>query len=95
MIKPLYDRIAVQHNKPKLTTVGGIHLIESIVDSSYEGLVVAVGIGKLLEDGTIRPMSINVGDKILFDKLSNRIEIVIDNKKIVILHEEDIIGILN
>jgi len=93
-IKPLADHILIEPIKEEEKTKAGIFLPETASkEKSEEGKVIAVGEGKRLENGTLQPLSVKVGDKVLFSKYGPT-EIKIDDKEYLIAKEEDILGII-
>ena len=92
-IKPLQDRILVKRLEEKEVKKGGIIIPDTAKEKPQEGEVVAVGPGKVTEDGKRQPMEVKVGDKILFGKYSGS-EVKVDDKEYLIMREEDILAIL-
>lgn len=92
-IKPLYDRILVKRIEEEGKTKGGIIIPDAAKEKPQEGKVIAVGDGKLLENGTKAPMAVKPGDKILFGKYSGT-EIKVDGEEHLILREDDIFAIV-
>jgi len=92
-IRPLGDRIVVEPLEAEEKTKGGIILPDSAKEKPQEGKVVAVGKGKVGEDGKPVPMEIKVGDKVLYGKYSGT-EITIEDKEYIILKEEDILAVV-
>lgn len=92
-IRPLQDRILVKRLEAEMKTKGGIIIPDSAKEKPLEAKVVAVGNGKILEDGKVRPMDIKAGDTVLFSKYSGT-ELKIDGEEHLILREEDVIGIV-
>ncbi len=92
-IQPLGDRILVKLLEKEGKSAGGIILPDTAQEKPHEGKVVAVGKGRILEDGTIRPLEVKVGDKILFGKYSGS-EVAHEDKEFLILREEEILAIL-
>jgi len=92
-IRPLGDRIVVEPLEAEEKTKGGIILPDSAKEKPQEGKVVAVGKGKIGEDGKPVPMEIKVGDKVLYGKYSGT-EITIGDKEYIILKEEDILAVV-
>jgi chaperonin GroES len=92
-IKPLQDRILVKRIEEEEKTKGGIIIPDSAKEKPQEGKVVAVGDGKLLDNGTKVPLTVKPGDKILFGKYSGT-EIKIDGEEHLILREEDVLAIV-
>jgi chaperonin GroES len=93
-IRPLGDRILVKRIKEEEKTKGGIIIPDTAKEKPQEGKVVAVGKGKLNEDGKLIPTEVKAGDKILFGKYSGS-EVKIDGEEHLILREDDILGILD
>ena len=93
-IRPLQDRVVVERLEEKETMRGGIVIPDTAKEKPQEGKVVAVGNGKVLNNGTRVPMDVQVGDRILFGKYSGS-EVKIDGQELLIMREEDILGILS
>jgi len=92
-IRPLGDRIVVEPLEAEEKTKGGIILPDTAKEKPQEGKVVAVGKGKIGEDGKPVSMEVKVGDKVLYGKYSGT-EITIDDKEYIILKEEDILAVV-
>jgi len=92
-IRPLSDRVVVKRVKEEEKTTGGIFIPDTAKEKPIQGKVVAVGNGKILENGTARPIDVAPGDTILFGKYSGT-EVKIDGEEHLILREEDIVGII-
>ena len=92
-IKPLYDRIIVRRISEEEITKGGIIIPDTAKEKPLEGRVVAVGDGKLLEDGRIRPLDVKANDRVLFGKYSGT-EVKVEGVEHLILKEDDILGII-
>src|SRR2546427_11123452 len=92
-IRPLYDRIVVKRIEEQETVRGGIIIPDSAKEKPQEGEVVAVGNGKMLENGTRVPLDVQAGDRILFGKYSGS-EIKVDGQEYLILREDEVLGIL-
>ena len=93
-VRPLHDRMLVRRIEEKETAKGGIIIPDSAKEKPQEGKVLAVGNGKILENGTKVALDVKVGDRILFGKYSGS-EVKIDDKEYLILREEDILAILD
>lgn len=93
-VKPLQDRILVKRVDEKETVKGGIIIPDSAKEKPQEGTVIAIGAGKLDDEGKRIPLEVKVGDKVLFGKYSGN-EIKIDDIEHVILREDDILGIIS
>jgi chaperonin GroES len=94
MIKPLHDRVAVELEAQETKTAGGIIIPDSAKEKPVKGKVVAVGKGSKDDKGNIIPLDVKVGDKVIFGKWSGT-EVEVDGKKLLIMKESDIIGILS
>jgi len=92
-LKPLYDRVVVKKIEMEQKTAGGIILPDTAKEESQLGEVIAVGEGKLLENGEIRPLKVKEGDKVLYSKYAGN-EVNIDGEELLILREEDILAIV-
>jgi len=93
-IRPLHDRILIKRVDEESKTAGGLFIPDSAKEKPQEGIVVAVGNGKLQEDGTLRKLDVKAGDKILFSKYSGN-DIKIDGVEHLILREDDVLGIID
>jgi chaperonin GroES len=92
-IKPLYDRILVKRLEEQTKTAGGLYIPDSAKEKPLEALVVAVGAGKVQENGSLRKLEVKAGDKILFSKYSGS-DIKIDGTEHLILREDDVLAVL-
>src|SRR6266850_18546 len=92
-VRPLHDRVLIKRIEEKETVKGGIIIPDTAKEKSQEGEVVAVGTGKTLENGSVTPLEVKKGDRILFGKYSGT-EIKVDAQDYLILREDEIIGIL-
>lgn len=92
-IRPLQDRIVVKRLEEKEQTTGGIIIPDTAKEKPIEGKVIAVGNGKLLENGTRVPLEVSVGDRILFGKYAGT-EVKIGGEDHLIMREDDILGII-
>ena len=92
-IKPLHDRVIVKRVEEEETTKGGIIIPDTAKEKPVEGKVIAVGDGKLTEDGKRQPLEVKKGDKILFGKYAGT-DINIDGEEHLIMREDDIIAIV-
>jgi chaperonin GroES len=93
-VRPLHDRILVERLEEKEVKRGGIIIPDTAKEKPQEGKVVAVGNGKVNDDGKKVPLDVKAGDKILFGKYSGS-EVKIDDKEFLIMREEDILAILD
>ena len=92
-IRPLHDRILVKRVKEEETTKGGIIIPDTAKEKPIEAKVVAVGTGRLLDSGEVRPLAVKKGDLVLFGKYGGT-EVKIDGEEHLILREDDILGIV-
>jgi chaperonin GroES len=92
-VRPLHDRMVVRRIEEKETAKGGIIIPDTAKEKPQEGSVLAVGNGKVLENGTKVAMDVKVGDKILFGKYSGT-EIKIDGEDVLILREDEVLAVL-
>ncbi len=91
--KPLRDRVFVKFSAEEEKTAGGLYIPDAAKEKPQRGTVIAVGPGKVTDDGKRQPMDVKVGDTILFDKYSGS-KIRIDDEDYLIIREEDILGIV-
>jgi chaperonin GroES len=92
-IRPLQDRIIVKRVAEEEKTKGGIIIPDTAKEKPLEGKVIAVGNGRVLEDGKIRPLDVKAGDRVLFGKYAGT-EVKIDGEDHLILKEDDVVGIV-
>jgi chaperonin GroES len=92
-LRPLYDRVLVKRVESETKTKGGIIIPETAKEKPLEGEVVAVGNGKVLEDGTLRPCQVKKGDRVLFAKYAET-EVKVGADTMLLLREEDLLGII-
>jgi chaperonin GroES len=92
-IRPLHDRVVVRRMAEERTTAGGIVIPDSAAEKPIQGEVVAVGNGKILDNGDTRPMAVKVGDRVLFGKYSGT-EVKLDGEELLVMREEDIMGVV-
>jgi len=92
-IRPLHDRVIVKRLDEDRTSPGGIVIPDTAAEKPVQGKIVAVGKGKILEDGNVRPLDVKVGDKILFGKYSGT-EVKIDGEELLVMREEDVMAVI-
>ena len=92
-IRPLHDRVIVKRLESETKSADGIVIPDSAAEKPVQGKVVAVGKGKILEDGQVRPLDVKVGDKILFGKYSGT-EVKVDGDELVVMREEDVMAVI-
>ena len=92
-VRPLHDRLIVERIEETEQKVGGIIIPDTAKEKPQQGKVVAVGKGKLKDDGTVTPLDVAAGDKVLFGKYSGQ-EIKLDGDEYLIMREDEILGVL-
>ena len=92
-IRPLHDRVIVKRLEEEKTSPGGIIIPDTAAEKPVQGKIVAVGKGKILEDGKVRELDVKVGDKILFGKYSGT-EVKVDGEDLVVMREEDVMAVI-
>lgn len=92
-IRPLHDRVIIRRMEEERTTAGGIVIPDSATEKPIQGEVIAVGNGKILENGEVRALDVKVGDKVLFGKYAGT-EIKIEGKEFLMMREDDILGVV-
>ena len=93
-IRPLHDRVIIRRMEEEKTSPGGIVIPDSATEKPVKGEVVAIGNGKILESGDIRPLDVKVGDIILFGKYSGT-EVSVDGEELLVMREDDITAIIS
>lgn len=91
--KPLRDRVLVKYSTEDEKTAGGLYIPDTAKEKPQRGEIVAVGPGRVTDDGKLQPVSVKVGDVVLFDKYSGS-KVTMDEVEYLIIREEDILGIL-
>ena len=92
-IRPLQDRVVVRRTEEETTSAGGIVLPDSATEKPSRGEVIAIGHGKILDNGEVRGLDVKVGDQILFGKYSGT-EIKIDHEELLVMREDDIMAVV-
>jgi chaperonin GroES len=92
-IRPLHDRVIIRRVEEEKTSSGGIVIPDTAAEKPIRGEVIAVGNGKILENGETRALDIKVGDKVLFGKYSGT-EVKVDNEDLLVMREDDIVAVL-
>jgi chaperonin GroES len=92
-IRPLHDRVIIKRLEEERTSPGGIVIPDTAAEKPVQGKVVAIGKGKILEDGQVRPLDVKVGDKILFGKYSGT-EVKVDGEDLIVMREEDVMAVI-
>ena len=92
-IRPLHDRVVVRRLEEESTSAGGIVLPDSAAEKPSQGEVLAVGSGKILDNGEVRPLDLSTGDKVIFGQYGGS-TVKIDGEELLILSESEIFGVL-
>lgn len=92
-LKPLHDRIVVERSEAEERTAGGIVLPDSAKDKPKQGKVVAVGTGRILDDGSTKPIDVKVGDRVLFGAYAGN-EVKVSGSEYLVLGESDVLAVV-
>ncbi len=92
-IRPLHDRVIIKRKEEERTSPGGIVIPDSATEKPIKGEVIAVGHGKILENGEVRSLDVKVGDSVLFGKYSGT-EVKVDGEELLVMREEDIMAVI-
>jgi len=92
-IRPLHDRVIVKRLEEERKTASGIVIPDTAAEKPDSGEIIAVGTGKILEDGKVRPLEVKTGDKVLFGKYSGQ-TVKIDGIEYLVMREEDLMGVI-
>jgi chaperonin GroES len=92
-IRPLHDRIIVKRLEEERKTASGIVIPDTAAEKPDQGEVVAIGKGKVQDDGKVRPLQVKVGDKILFGKYSGQ-TVKVQGEELLVMREEDVMGVI-
>ena len=92
-IRPLHDRVIIQRLEEKRSSPGGIVIPDSAAEKPIRGKVIAVGKGKILENGNVRALDVKVGDHILFGKYSGT-EVKVEGEELLVMREEDVMAVI-
>ena len=92
-IRPLHDRVIVQRTEEEQKSKGGIIIPDTAKEKPQEGKIIAVGKGKISDDGKLVPLDVKVGDKVLFNKYAGS-DIKIEGEEYMIMREEDVLGVI-
>jgi chaperonin GroES len=92
-IRPLHDRVVVKRLDEERKSAGGIVIPENAAEKPDQGEVVAIGKGKILEDGKVRPLDVKVGDRILFGKYTGQ-AVKVEGTEYLVMREDDIMGVV-
>ena len=92
-IRPLHDRVIVKRMEEERKTASGIVIPDSAAEKPDQGEIVAVGTGKVLDDGKVRPLEVKKGDRVLFGKYSGQ-TVKVDGEELLVMREEDLMGVV-
>jgi chaperonin GroES len=92
-IRPLHDRIVVRRMEEERTSAGGIVIPDSATEKPIQGEVIAVGNGKIMDNGDTRNLDVKVGDTVLFGKYSGT-EVKLDGEEFLVMREDDVMGVI-
>jgi chaperonin GroES len=92
-IRPLHDRVVVRRMEEERTSAGGIVIPDSAAEKPIQGEIVAVGNGKIMDNGDHRSLDVKVGDRVLFGKYSGT-EVKLDGEELLVMREDDIMGVV-
>lgn len=92
-LRPLYDRLVVKRVDEEKTTPAGIVIPDNATEKPMRGKVIAVGDGKILDNGDKRPIAVKVGDIVLFGKYSGT-EVKVDDEELVVMREDDVMAVI-
>ena len=92
-LRPLHDRVIVKRLEEERKTASGIVIPDTVAEKPDQGEVLAVGQGKMLEDGKVRPLEVKVGDRVLFGKYSGQ-AVKVDGNEVLVMREEDVFAIV-
>lgn len=92
-IRPLHDRVVVRRMEEETTSAGGIVIPGSAAEKPAQGEVIAVGKGKILDNGDVRPLDLKVGDKVLFSKYGGT-EVKVNDEELLVMREDDITAVI-
>lgn len=92
-IRPLYDRVVIKRIEEQRTTASGIVIPDSATEKPEQGEVIAVGSGKILQDGATHPLQLKVGDRVLFGKYAGQ-TVKVDGEELLVMREDDVMAVI-
>ncbi len=92
-IRPLHDRVIIRRLEEERTSAGGIVIPDTAAEKPDQGEVIAVGNGKILENGEVRPLDLKVGDRVLFGKYSGN-PVVLEGEELLVMREDDVTAVV-
>jgi chaperonin GroES len=93
-LRPLHDRVIIKRLDAETKSAGGIVIPDTAAEKPIKGEVIAVGTGKILEDGKVRPVGVKAGEKVLFGKYSGT-EVKVDGQELLVMREEDLMAVID
>lgn len=93
-IRPLQDRLIIERIEGEEKTASGLYIPDTAKEKPQQGRVIAVGKGRVREDGSVQPLDVKAGDRILFGKYSGT-EVKLDGQEFLIIREEDVLGVVD
>ena len=92
-LRPLHDRVIIKRLEAETKSAGGIVIPDTATEKPIKGEVIAVGAGKILENGNVRALAVKAGDKVLFGKYSGT-EVKVDGEELLVMREEDLMAVI-
>lgn len=92
-LRPLHDRVVIKRMEEERTSSGGIVIPDSATEKPIRGEVIAVGNGKILENGEVRPLDVKIGDTVMFGKYSGN-DVKLGDEELVVMREDDIMAVV-
>ena len=92
-LRPLHDRVIIKRLEAETKSAGGIVIPDTATEKPIKGEVIAVGAGKILENGNVRALAVKAGDKVLFGKYSGT-EVKVDGDELLVMREEDLVAVI-
>ncbi len=93
-LRPLHDRVIIKRLEAETKSAGGIVIPDSATEKPIKGEVIAVGAGKILENGNVRALAVKAGDKVLFGKYSGT-EVKVDGEELLVIREDEILAVIS
>ena len=92
-LRPLHDRVIIKRLEAETKSAGGIVIPDTATEKPIKGEVIAVGAGKILENGNVRALAVKAGDKVMFGKYSGT-EVKVDGEELLVMREEDLVAVI-
>jgi chaperonin GroES len=92
-LRPLHDRVIIKRLEAETKSAGGIVIPDTATEKPIKGEVIAVGAGKILENGNVRALAVKAGDKVLFGKYSGT-EVKVEGEELLVMREEDLVAVI-